>query len=75
MEIGKGRGRGKGEGEGSEAYKDKGKKKGNSKEKLEKGKQRMKSAVDVETSVENGMSVTGMCPMSHSVFHILNILL
>ena len=74
MEVGKGRGRGKGKGEGSERYKDKGKKKGKCKEILEKGKQEMKSAVDAETSVENGLSMAGMCPMSRSVFHVLNIL-
>ena len=69
MEIGKGKGK------GSKTYKDKGKKKGKCKEILEKGKQEMKSVVDVEPTAENGMSMTGRCPMSHSVFHILNILL
>ena len=67
MEIGKGK--------GSETYKDKGKRKGKCKEILEKGKQEMKSVVDVETTAENGMSMTGTWPMSHSVFRILNILL
>ena len=69
MEIGRGKGK------GSKTYKDKGKKKGKCKEILEKGKQEMKSVVDVETTAENGMSMTGTWPMSHSVFRILNILL
>ena len=38
-------------------------------------KKEMKFAVDVEMMAEKGLSRMGTCKASHSIFHILNILL
>ena len=35
----------------------------------------MKIVVDVEIMAEKGLSRMGTCKMSHSIFHILNIIL
>ena len=51
------------------------KKKGKGKERFEKEKQEMKSVANAEKMAKDGMSTTGMCQMSHSIFHTLNILL